>query len=124
MTRFWVLSLLLVGVTAFAQSAAQPQVFEPGRISDGSYTTSAECTPDGNTVYFLRGAPDSSFWTIYESHKVNGTWTKPAVSPFSGEFSDADPFITADNRKMFFVSNRPVEPGGKPKDDMDIWMMV
>ncbi len=101
----------------------QPQVFEPGVISVGSYDTSAEFTPDGNTLYFLRGAPDFSFWTIYESHKINGKWGKPQVAPFSGQYSDADPCVTADNQHMFFVSNRPIVPDGKPKDDMDIWMM-
>jgi len=92
-------------------------------ISVGSYDTSAEFTPDGNTLYFLRGAPDFSFWTIYESHKVDGKWSTPEVAPFSGQYSDADPCITTDNRHMYFVSNRPVTPSGKPKDDMDIWMM-
>src|SRR6185369_7417155 len=37
--------------------------------------------------------------------------------------SDADPCITPDNQHLFFVSNRPIVPDGKPKDDMDIWMM-
>ena len=115
--------LALSAATSLTQTPPQPQVFEPGLISDGSYTTSAEFTPDGNTVYFLRGAPDFSFWTIYESHKVNGKWNKPEVAPFSGQYSDADPCITADNMHLFFVSNRPVTPGGKAKDDMDIWVM-
>jgi hypothetical protein len=118
------LLILYVATAALAQSSAQPQVFEPGLISDGSYTTSAEFTPDGNTVYFLRGAPDFSYWTIYESHKISGQWGKPEVAPFSGQYSDADPFITADNKQMFFVSSRPITPGGKARDDMDIWVMT
>ena len=117
------LSLLLLASSAIAQKAVQPQVFAPGVISVGTYDTSAEFTPDGNTVYFLRGAADMSFWTIYESHKVNGKWDHPEVAPFSGEYSDADPFITPDNKHMFFVSNRPVTAGGKAKNDMDIWVM-
>lgn len=122
--RLVALLIALAVVPTMAQSSKpQPQVFEPGVISVGSYDTSVEFTPDGNTLYFLRGAPDFSFWTIYESHKVNGKWSKPEVAPFSGQYSDADPCITADNRHMYFVSNRPVNPGEKPKDDMDIWVM-
>lgn len=113
----------LAAVIASAQTGPQPRVFEPGLISDGSYTTSAEFTPDGNTVYFLRGAPDFSFWTIYESHQVNGKWSKPVVAPFSGEYSDADPCVTGDNQHFFFISRRPITPGGKPKSDYDIWEM-
>jgi Tol biopolymer transport system component len=104
-------------------TSAKPQVFEPGVISVGTYDTSAEFTPDGNTVYFLRGAPDFTFWTIYESHRINGKWSTPQVAPFSGQYSDADPCITADNQHMYFVSNRPISRGGTPKDDMDIWVM-
>ncbi len=92
-------------------------------ISTGAYDTSVEFTPDGNTLYFLRGAPDFTFWTIYESHKVDGKWQKPTVALFSGQYSDADPCITPDNKKLFFVSNRPVKAGEKAKDDMDIWYM-
>lgn len=113
----------LLAICAFTQKQAQVHVFEPGIISTGSYDTSAEFTPDGNTVYFLRGAPDFTFWTIYESHRVKGKWQKPKVAPFSGQYSDADPFITADNKHFYFVSNRSVTPGGKMKDDMDLWMM-
>jgi hypothetical protein len=117
------LILSLFSLQAYSQTAAQVHVFEPGVISIGSYDTSAEFTPDGNTLYFLRGAPDFSFWTIYESHKVNGKWQKPAVAPFSGQYSDADPFITSDNKHLYFVSNRPTMPAGKIKDDMDVWVM-
>src|SRR6185436_12085740 len=41
--------------------------------------------------------------------------------PFSGQYADADPFITADGERFFFISTRPVD--GKPKEDTDIWMM-
>jgi Tol biopolymer transport system component len=43
------------------------------------------------------------------------------MAPFSGKFRDADPFVTADGRQLYFISDRPV--GGNPKTDMDIWVM-
>jgi hypothetical protein len=46
---------------------------------------------------------------------------KPKVAPFSGKHRDADPFITRDGARFYFISDRPVE--GKPKEDMDIWYM-
>ena len=113
----------LFALNLLSQTQPVVHVFEPGLISTGSYDTSAEFTPDGNTVYFLRGAPDFSFWTIYESHKVNGKWQRPTVAPFSGQYSDADPAITPDNKHLYFVSNRPLSAGGKIKEDMDLWTM-
>lgn len=53
--RLFLLLFALFSAVALCQTTPQPKVFEPGVISDGSYTTSAEFTPDGNTVYFLRG---------------------------------------------------------------------
>jgi Tol biopolymer transport system component len=99
----------------------EPVVFAPGVISTGDYESHPAFTPDGTTLYYLKDTPDFSFWTIVVSHFKNGTWSTPEVAPFSGQYADADPFITSDGSKMYFISNRPVN--GKSKEDLDIWMM-
>lgn len=43
------------------------------------------------------------------------------IAPFSGKYSDIDPFITTNGEKIFFVSNRPTDGSGTPKNDYDIW---
>jgi Tol biopolymer transport system component len=55
----------------------------------------------------------------------NGLWSEPQVAPFSGQYSDADPFITADGKRMFFISRRPVNPNVSPNaaGKLDIWVM-
>lgn len=56
--------------------------------------------------------------------KYNGQeWSAPEVADFSGEYSDADPFITADGRYLYFVSKRPIDNLQTPKTDWDIWRM-
>jgi len=119
--------LLLFCLTAYvAAQAPKPQVFAPGVISTGDFDSHAEFTPDGNTVYFLRLTPDidARYWTIYVSHRVNGTWSKPQIAPFSGQYGDADPYITPDGKKFFFISNRPLDPKEtKARGDFDIWIM-
>ncbi len=100
---------------------SHPALFAPGRISTGEYESHPHFTPDGRTLYFLKSAPDFSFWTIVTSRFDRGGWTTPEVAPFSGRYSDADPFITADGGKCFFISNRPTD--SQPKSDTDIWMM-
>jgi Tol biopolymer transport system component len=110
-----------------AQSAStpQPEIFEPGIFSTGDWDTHIEFTPDQQQAYLLRLTPDFNlFWAMFESHKVNGKWSTPQMAPFSGQFSDADPFITPDNKHLYFISNRPLDPKQtKPKDDFDIWVM-
>ena len=39
---------------------------------------------------------------------------------FAGPGVEADPFFTADGRRLYFISSRP-DPPGKTADDLDIW---
>lgn len=106
---------------ASAKPLPEPVVFGAGVISTGDYESHPAFTPDGSTVYFLKDTPDVGFWTIVVSHYVDGKWTTPEVAPFSGQYGDADPFITADGSRFYFISNRT--NNGKVKEDTDIWMM-
>ncbi len=55
----------------------------------------------------------------------DGRWTKPAFAPFSGPsdipFHDDVPFVTPDNKRLFFTSKRPVAPGAPEKEN--IWFV-
>ncbi len=96
-------------------------LFGAGIISTGEYDTHPAFTPDGRKLYFLRSTPNFSHWTILVTNFSNGKWSTPEVAPFSGQYSDADPFITADGSRLYFISNRPVP--GKAKPDLDIWVV-
>src|SRR5262245_33308166 len=98
-----------------------PMVFGDGIISTGDDESHPAFTPDGRTLYFLKNTPNFSHWTIVVSRFEHGRWSAPEVAPFSGQYSDADPFITPDGQRFFFIPTRPVD--GKRKEDNDIWMM-
>lgn len=102
--------------------AKEPTLFAPGMISTGDYEGAEEFSPDGKTLYYLKLTPDFNFWTMVVSHFENGNWTPPQVAPFSGQYSDADPFITADGKRMFFISNRPL-PNSKTVQKFNIYVM-
>lgn len=78
-----------------------PTVFAPGLISTGDYEAAEEFAPDGKSLYFIKSTPDFNFWTMVFSNFENGRWSAPKVAPFSGQYSDADPFITADGKSSF-----------------------
>ena len=61
--------------------------------------------------------------TIYVSHLVNNRWTRPKVAPFSGQYSDIDPFVSPDGRRLYFSSIRPRPLDGVIRGDLDIWMV-
>jgi Tol biopolymer transport system component len=102
-------------------ASRRPQLFGENVISTGDDESHPAFTPDGKTLYFLKNDPSFNRWTIVVSREQNGKWSTPEVAPFSGQFSDADPFITVDGERLFFISTRPVD--GKTKEDTDIWMM-
>ncbi|HEY5614975.1 MAG TPA: hypothetical protein VIL52_03060 [Bacteroidota bacterium] len=58
---------------------------------------------------------------MLESHFVSGQWTKPVVLPFSGQYNDYDPCFSADGKKMYFCSNRPVP--GKDRSNFDLYVV-
>jgi WD40-like Beta Propeller Repeat. len=105
---------------ASTKSLNEATIFASGIISTGDYESHADFAPDGKTLYYLKNDPLFSFWTIVVTRFRNGRWSEPEIASFSGQYSDADPFITPDGAKIYFISNRPVD--GKKKEDLDIWM--
>src|SRR5262245_44027869 len=96
-------------------------LFGEGVVSTGEFESHPAFSPDDRTLYFVRSTPEFTDWTIYVTHHTDGRWSPPKVAPFSGKHRDADPFISADGKQLYFISDRPVD--GKPKKDMDIWVM-
>jgi WD40-like Beta Propeller Repeat len=121
-----ILTASLTAQTAPDNSAKPLQhatLFAPGIISTGDYESHATFTPDGREMYFLKMAPNFSRWTIFVSRCNNGRWSEPKVAPFSGQFQDADPYITADGKHFYFISDRPIQTGGERQSHHDIWVM-
>lgn len=92
---------------------AQPTVFAPGVISGPLADWSAVFTPDGRTVYFVRGDQNPM---LMESHLEADKWSAPRPAPFSGHWHDLDPAMAPDGSYLLFVSNRPITLRGKPLD--------
>src|SRR6266496_688571 len=107
------------------RSIVDPTTFAPGVISTGDYEAVPQFSPDGKIFYFAKGTPDFNFWTVVFSRLENGKWSAPQVAPFSGQYSDGDEFITADDKRMFFISRRPVSPEISPNvaGKYDIWVI-
>lgn len=100
----------------------EPVIFAEGIVSVGEYESHAEFSLTGDTVYFVKSGPDLSKWTICVSYFKNNIWSTPEVASFSGQYMDADPFITKDGKELYFISNRPLKEGDSAKD-FDIWKM-
>src|SRR5687768_16940298 len=102
-----------------------PTIFGEGIVSTGDFESHPAFTPDGKTLYFLRSSPTFNFWTMVVTYFKNNKWTTPEVIPISGQHRDADPFITRDGSRFYFISDRPnTDPDRKQeKRSLDIWVM-
>ncbi len=100
------------------------QMFAEGIISKAYQELNAVFSPDGKEFYYTIADPGRSFYTIfYYKQNEKATWDGPFVAPFSGKYSDADPFITSDGKQLYFISRRPIDQSSKEPKDFDIWMV-
>jgi Tol biopolymer transport system component len=73
-------------------------------------------TPDGKTVYFFRN--NLSDYVVLVSHLDAGRWSAPEVAPFSGQWRDLAPVISADGHTLIFSSSRPLPGMAAPPDGL------
>lgn len=107
----------------FNVSQPKPQLFAPGIISTRDYERDATFTPDGTTFFYTKRTMWSYFSAICVSYFRNGSWTKPEVASFSGQYPDAMPFVSPDGSRLYFASRRPADEKAPPKRDFDIWFV-
>lgn len=115
------IAVLCTALSSFGQDivnpATQPKVFSQEGVTSTTDQSVTAFTPDEKTAYIANGQ------TIVVSKKVKGKWTKPVVTPFSGQWKDWDPAMSPDGKRLIFVSNRPLEtmPQDKPQKDNHLW---
>lgn len=71
---------------------------------------------DGDEAFFTVQGEKS---TIVCVQRAGGKWLTPKTLPFCDKYMYLEPFLSSDGKKLFFVSNRPVNP--KSKQNFDIW---
>lgn len=118
----WLLLAVAPALAIHAWGQNGPTVFGAGVFSTPAWDFFVALTPDQRTAYVCRANGNFSYYTILETRLVNGRWSEPRAAPFSGRWSDADPHISPDGSKLFFISNRPVS-GDQPTDEYDVWVV-
>jgi hypothetical protein len=98
-----------------------PEVFAPGIISTKQSELNAVFSPRGDEFYYAIHLPrPEDRYVIMFSRQVNGTWTRPEVAPFSGQYTDVDMNFSLDGQHLFFCSKRPVPQD--PSPEYNIWV--
>jgi hypothetical protein len=96
-----------------------PKVFASGKVStENEFEFGAVFSNDRSEFYYgveINGKAETRMMKF-----ENGSWSPPVKIIFHEVYSYNDPFLTPDNKKLFFISNRPLSGTG-PKKDYDIW---
>lgn len=99
----------------------EAEVFLDGLVEAKYSVQNVVFSRDGNEFYFTRATLDNDSATIFVSYLKNDSWTAPKPVNFTTEFNESDPFITYDNQKMYFVSDKPAPNVEESYFDYNIW---
>lgn len=129
--RLVILVLLTFSATnlAFGQfdfdgvPGSKPKLFAAGIVSsENDSEFGIVFDRNSNAAYFTRrekGKPQK----IYVTDFAGGKWSAPRIAPFSIDRDEA-PFISPDNRTLYFGSTRPIPNRvSKGNFDMNIWQV-
>lgn len=106
-------------ILRFDKPPASPELL-PSWINTSASERDFALSPNGQELFFTLQGPRNTIQTlVYCQRLPNGEWSKPAIAPFAGHYSDLEPAFSPDGKKLFFSSNRPLK-GDQPKD-FDIW---
>lgn len=118
-----ILALILPMAMAVAAQSREPGPvrWTPPALSSSDYESSASFTADGREVYFMRADPGFRHYAILQARCEAHGWSVPTPVSFAAPSPamDADPFVTPDGRRLYFISTRHA-PGG---EDFDIWFV-
>ncbi len=96
-----------------------PVPFAPGVVSCGLFTRDIAWMPDGSKLYFSVSA--FRFNLVFETRLSGGVWTEPKPASFSRDarYLTYEPHVTADGKRLLFLSDRPTAEGGER--NQNIW---
>ena len=107
----------------------EPEPFALGIVAGPRFEHgSPAVAPDGRSIYWTGSImPADSGYSrgkVFVSHLVSGRWTQPQLAPFASDVSYADdvPCFAPDGQRLYFISRRPVIPGGRPTGEK-VWYL-
>lgn len=72
-------------------------------------------------IFFTVQSPMQEISQIAFMKLENGDWTSPQLMEFSDAYSDMEAFLSPDQTRLYFASNRPMDDTTRGVKDYDIW---
>jgi len=98
---------------------SSPTLFAPGLVStEGQTEFGSVFSKDGNVFYYA--AEPNGKAEIRSIRFKNNTWGKSEVVLIHSRYGYNDPFLSPDEKRLYFISDRALDGKGGKKD-YDIW---
>jgi Tol biopolymer transport system component len=122
-SRAAALVVALTGACAGSGRPAAPELYGVGVFTTGAWDFFVAFTPDQRRALLCRADDSFERYDIFETRLDDrGHWSEPVKPRFASRWSNADPHISPDGRRVYFISNRPHEPGSEAeRTTYDIW---
>src|SRR5688572_16762822 len=119
-----VIAATLFAATGLALAEATPQRWTPEAIASDQYESSPTFSADGRELVFMRADPAFRHYRLLVSRCEHGGWSAPEPPPFAATapVDEADPFISHDGRRLYYISTRD-KPRTGAEADFDIWLV-
>lgn len=129
------IALVFNGAISYAQPAKEksylylnqkppgltPEKFAVGMVSlPDQYEFGSIFSQDGNEFYYAANVGERA--EIRVMKHLNGSWSKPQRVIKNEIFSYNDQFFSPDERRLYFISDMPLDGQGEKKD-YDIWFI-
>ena len=98
-----------------------PEIFAPGIVSKEGDQSEMNISPDLNEIIYWERIPRNNSMSIVRIVSEKDQWKNPEILPFSSEYMNNEPSLSPDGKKLFFVSNRPLQKKGEAAKTPDIW---
>ena len=115
-----VITLIVASSSMLAQQSNE--VVQFSRILNQYLNVRDFCiSANGNEAFFTIQSPFQEISQIAYIKKTRKKWSKPELMPFSDSFMYLEPFLSVDGKRLYFVSDSPLNDSTKLKKDFDIW---
>ena len=112
--------LLCISNLAFTQTSSEVVQFD--KILNQFINVRDFCiSKDGKEAFFSIQSPNQEISQLAYITKTNNEWSEPQLLPFCDSFKYLEPFLSHDNKRLYFASDRPLNSSSNEKKDFDIW---
>ena len=101
------------------EPSTTPLVFAPNFISTEEYEFGSVFNSTGTEFYY--GVDVNGKSEIRYTKLDGNTWSTPEVILSHDRYGYNDPFLSPDESRLYFISQRALDGKGDPKEDHDIW---